>query len=201
MTRRAFVAATGMAMGATVLPATGAADPQQEKPRPINLLLIMTDQQRWDALSCAGNPLLRTATLDRLAAEGVRFELCNSHCPVCAPDRSWMLPTEPHYSMYPPGQMPVPPSITDPMRNTIPNFMVRTRTRKFIYCRNTDHGITDCLFDLEADPHELHNLIGRHPDKQQHRAVAETMKGHLLDYLDRVKHPHRDEVARKPTLV
>ena len=36
-----------------------------------NILLLYTDQQRWDALACAGNPHIHTPNLDRLAAEGM----------------------------------------------------------------------------------------------------------------------------------
>ena len=38
-----------------------------------NILFVMTDDQRFDAMSCAGNPHLRTPNMDRLASEGVRF--------------------------------------------------------------------------------------------------------------------------------
>ncbi len=41
--------------------------------KPINLLFIMTDQQRWDAMSCAGNTVLTTPNLDQLAAQGAHF--------------------------------------------------------------------------------------------------------------------------------
>ncbi len=51
-----------------------------------NLLLLMTDQQRADALGCAGG-WVRTPTLDRLAAEGVRFSNCVTNSPVCIPAR------------------------------------------------------------------------------------------------------------------
>lgn len=56
-------------------------------PRP-NLLLILTDQQSANALSCAGNPWLRTPNLDRLAARGVRFEHSYCAAPICVPSRS-----------------------------------------------------------------------------------------------------------------
>ena len=59
--------------------------------RPINLLFIMTDQQRWDAMGCVGNPILKTPNLDRLAAEGARFSKFYSSCPVCVPARTVML--------------------------------------------------------------------------------------------------------------
>jgi len=57
-------------------------------PKPINLLFIMTDQQRWDAMSCAGNPVIKTPNFDRLAREGARFANFYSSCPVCTPART-----------------------------------------------------------------------------------------------------------------
>ncbi len=56
-----------------------------------NVLLLYTDQQRWDALGAAGNPHVRTPNLDALAAEGALFThaFCNS--PVCMPSRQSML--------------------------------------------------------------------------------------------------------------
>jgi arylsulfatase A-like enzyme len=59
--------------------------------RPINLLFIITDQQRFDALGCAGNPVVRTPNLDRLAREGARFANAYSSCPVCVPARAVIL--------------------------------------------------------------------------------------------------------------
>ncbi len=52
-----------------------------------NLIVIMTDQQNFRMLSCAGNPHLKTPNLDRLAARGVRLE--NTYCthPLCVPSR------------------------------------------------------------------------------------------------------------------
>jgi len=59
--------------------------------QPINLLYLMSDQQRFDALSCAGNTVLDTPNIDRLAREGVYFENAYSCCPVCVPARMAML--------------------------------------------------------------------------------------------------------------
>jgi arylsulfatase len=47
----------------------------------------MTDQQRWDALGCAGG-WVRTPALDRLADEGVRFPNAYTNSPVCVPARA-----------------------------------------------------------------------------------------------------------------
>jgi arylsulfatase A-like enzyme len=56
-----------------------------------NLLFIMTDQQRYDALSIAGNTVLETPNLDRLANQGVYFKNAYTPCAVCAPARSSIL--------------------------------------------------------------------------------------------------------------
>lgn len=56
--------------------------------RPKNLLFIMTDQQRFDALGMAGNPVVQTPHLDRLARGGAYFSAACSSCPVCGPQRA-----------------------------------------------------------------------------------------------------------------
>jgi arylsulfatase A-like enzyme len=53
-----------------------------------NILFICTDQQRYDALGCYGNPHIQTPTIDGLAAEGVLFEQCYVQSSVCAPSRA-----------------------------------------------------------------------------------------------------------------
>lgn len=52
-----------------------------------NILFIMCDQLRFDYLSCAGHPTLRTPNIDALAAEGVRFTRAYVQSPVCGPSR------------------------------------------------------------------------------------------------------------------
>lgn len=52
-----------------------------------NVLILMTDQQRFDSMGALGNPDVQTPHLDRLAAGSVIYE--NSFCPypVCTPSR------------------------------------------------------------------------------------------------------------------
>ncbi|MBW1960673.1 MAG: sulfatase-like hydrolase/transferase [Deltaproteobacteria bacterium] len=38
-----------------------------------NILVIYADQMRADTMGCAGNPVIKTPYLDRMAQEGVRF--------------------------------------------------------------------------------------------------------------------------------
>lgn len=56
-------------------------------PHPPNILFLMMDQLRWDAIAAHGNPDIYTPNLDRLFARGVSFRNAYSACPVCVPAR------------------------------------------------------------------------------------------------------------------
>jgi arylsulfatase A-like enzyme len=69
---------------------------QGPKKRP-NILVISTDQQFAEAMSCAGNPHLRTPAIDRIAREGMRFNRAYCTNPICVPSRaSYMTGLYPH---------------------------------------------------------------------------------------------------------
>jgi len=53
-----------------------------------NILLILTDQQRYDSLGCYGMPGVHTPNLDRLARHGALFQRCYANNPVCTPSRA-----------------------------------------------------------------------------------------------------------------
>ncbi|MEX2215009.1 MAG: sulfatase [Phycisphaeraceae bacterium] len=66
-----------------------------ETPAPVgphpNVIVIITDDQRWDAMSVAGHPHLRTPHIDRIANEGFYFR--NTFCTtsLCSPSRASIL--------------------------------------------------------------------------------------------------------------
>ncbi|MBN1557414.1 MAG: sulfatase-like hydrolase/transferase [Lentisphaerae bacterium] len=53
-----------------------------------NILILMTDQQRYDSLGCYGAEFAKTPNLDRVAGEGACFEHCIINNPVCTPSRA-----------------------------------------------------------------------------------------------------------------
>ena len=53
-----------------------------------NIIYIFSDQHRYDAMGCAGNPVIQTPNLDRMANEGVRFSRAYCQSPVCQPSRA-----------------------------------------------------------------------------------------------------------------
>src|SRR5215469_7504475 len=83
MTRRSL-----LQLGATA-PAILAQTPRRTS-RP-NILFLMTDQQRGDCLGAAGNQVIRTPNMDRLASDGVCFTSAYSSTPTCTPARTALL--------------------------------------------------------------------------------------------------------------
>lgn len=93
---------------------TGASSPTQ-KP---NILIIITDQQHAGMMSCTGNPYVNTPSLDRLAAEGIRFERAYVSNPVCVPSRFSLMT----------GQMPSLIGMEDNhhQKNFVPEEILKT---------------------------------------------------------------------------
>ncbi len=65
-------------------------EPAADSSRP-NIIFILTDDQRWDQLGCAGHPFLKTPHIDRLAKEGVRFANAFVTTSLCSPSRASFL--------------------------------------------------------------------------------------------------------------
>lgn len=67
---------------------------QNESSKP-NILFIVADDQRADAIGCAGNPYIRTPNIDNLAANGTRFTnsyiMGGHHGAISAPSRAMLL--------------------------------------------------------------------------------------------------------------
>ena len=61
-----------------------------------NILMLFTDQQRFDTIHALGNPVIKTPAFDRICADGVAFTSAYSPSPVCVPARCSMV-----YGQYP----------------------------------------------------------------------------------------------------
>jgi N-acetylglucosamine-6-sulfatase len=79
LTRRSFVPAAAASLFA------------QRSNRPRNLVLILSDDHRYDAMSCQGHPWIKTPNLDRLAQGGVLFENAFVTTALCSPSRASIL--------------------------------------------------------------------------------------------------------------
>ena len=77
----------------------------EERP---NIVLIMTDTQGTNVIGCYGHTELKTINLDKMAAEGIRFDRGYTCQPVCGPARSSIFTgTYPHTNGVLANNMPI----------------------------------------------------------------------------------------------
>lgn len=84
----------GCALLATLLAGAGGTHPPERAAAPSgrpNLIVILSDDQRWDALGSAGNAIIQTPNLDALAREGILFRNAYVTSPICMMSRASIL--------------------------------------------------------------------------------------------------------------
>ena len=89
MERRDFLKASAIGASAAAFPNLLKAAENSENRH--NIILIYTDQQHANMMSCAGNPNLKTPALDYLAENGTRFTRAYTINPVCVPAQISMM--------------------------------------------------------------------------------------------------------------
>ena len=99
---RCAVSALGVLLA---LPTLSSLSAQSKRP---NLLVVVTDDQRFDQLGCAGHPVLQTPQMDALAKGGVRFTNAFVTTAICAASRASIMVsrTEGHHG-YTFGKPPI----------------------------------------------------------------------------------------------
>lgn len=90
LNRRNFMKQAGALSIAASAPALLSQAQEKSDERP-NLIVILTDDQRWDTLGCMGNRIIQTPNLDKLAERGVTFD--NHFCTtsICMSSRASIL--------------------------------------------------------------------------------------------------------------
>ena len=89
MKRRTFLKAFGLSILAASKPVSDAVASSSSRP---NILVIMTDQQFADAMSCVmGSQHIHTPNMDALAEKGMRFTRAYAPNPLCMPMRASMI--------------------------------------------------------------------------------------------------------------
>jgi arylsulfatase A-like enzyme len=99
------IMATGALAASVMAPSEGPspAVENQKKSRP-NILFLLADDQRADALGCAGNRYISTPNIDNLAARGMRFAnayvMGGHHGAICAPSRAMLMTGKSLFHVY-----------------------------------------------------------------------------------------------------
>ncbi len=124
---------------------TGCAKAPEQRP---NIIFLLTDDQRWDAMHCAGNEIIYTPNLDRLALDGIRFQNAFVTTPICAASRASILTGL--YERTHTYTFTKPPLQPDLLKETYPYLLKKSGYQTgFIgkFGVNIEKGWTDSLFD------------------------------------------------------
>jgi len=89
-TRREFIKGAGGFVSAAALSPMLQSALKAENER-FNILFMMTDQHHHSVLGCAGNPVVKTPNLDKLASQGARFTNAVCATPFCSPTRASLM--------------------------------------------------------------------------------------------------------------
>ncbi|QYY35807.1 sulfatase-like hydrolase/transferase [Ruficoccus sp. ZRK36] len=148
--------------------------------RPLNILHLFADQQRFDTIGALGNTLIRTPNLDRLANEGLAFTRAYSPSPECVPARASMITG--HY----PGRTGCYGNRhTMPSNEEQPSFMERLKQAGY-----HTHGVGKCHFN--PDRFALRGFCARETQEEipQRREDDDYASGLLEHGYDWLLEPH-----------
>jgi len=92
LTRRDALKTLGAAStAAMMMPFTVGQSFASADQKPPNIIFILSDDHRWDAMSGTGHPFIQTPNLDRLAVEGIHFNNAFVTTSLCSPSRASFL--------------------------------------------------------------------------------------------------------------
>jgi len=90
MRKTALITALILALTTGVCSAQTPVAPRNSR-QPLNIVLLVIDDVRWDSLGATGNRIVRTPRIDRLAKDGVRFEQARVTTSICMVSRATLL--------------------------------------------------------------------------------------------------------------
>lgn len=89
--RREFLEAASVAAVSSMIPgssALGETKSANSKKKPPNIILMLGDDHRWNALGCMGDKVVQTPNLDKLGHDGVIFDNNFTTTPICCASRA-----------------------------------------------------------------------------------------------------------------
>ncbi|MBU3024163.1 sulfatase family protein [Zobellia galactanivorans] len=170
-----------------------------------NIIFVLTDDQRWDALGFAGNTIIKTPNMDKLAQSGVYFKNALVTTPICAASRATILTGL--YERTHDFNFGKPKLNNGYMLESYPYLLKKTGYRTGLIGKfgvKVNEGIEDSLFDVSIKtfwPY-LREVDG----KQVH--LADINGNHAIDFIKESKDqpfclslsfwsPHADDGAKE----
>ncbi|WP_232296329.1 sulfatase [Terriglobus sp. TAA 43] len=106
--RREFLVKSSQAMMASSLVGVRGEAQGKQPAKKSNILWLVADQMRAQALGINGDPNAHTPNIDRLSRSGINFQQARSGFPLCCPFRGTMLTSRYPHHMVPGHEYPLP---------------------------------------------------------------------------------------------
>lgn len=152
------------------------------------MIFFLTDDQRWDGMSCAGNTVLKTPNMDRIAEEGIRFENMFVTTALCGPSRASFLTGK--YSHH--HGIRRNTQFLSLQQKTFPEMLKETgyETAFIGKWHNTDRGRNrnfDYTFEFKGQGRYDNPIIAENggPDKEYKGHVTDVLTEKAIAYLER----------------
>jgi arylsulfatase A len=169
------------------------------QPHPPNILLILADDVGREVLGCYGGTSYETPHLDRLAAQGMKFDRFFV-CPVCHPSRTTLLTGRYPSSLGSPewGTFPEPAAsstVAQVLRNAGYTTAVAGKWQLALLGKDLDHphrlGFDEyCLFGWHEGPRYFQPLIWQNGERRENvseRFGPDVYAEFLIDFMERNK--------------
>lgn len=152
---------------------------EHHPPHPPNIIFILTDDMRWDAMGCMDQPKLRTPNLDRLARDGVLFPNAFCTTSICATNRTCIL-TGQYARRH--GVVNFSTSLTtEAMSRTYPAILRRAGYRTAFIGK---WGLGDPLPKNEFDVWHGYSGQGRYFEDDRKEHLTSVMRRQATDFLN-----------------
>ena len=128
-----------------------------------NVVLITTDQQRFDTISAAGNPHIRTPNLNWLADNGIRFSNAYTDCPICVAARATIMMGKHGHTMglvSNAGKLVIDAETSLPGILTHAGYQTRAQGKMHFAPRRCNHG-----FEHMEILEDYYRYMAAHPEK------------------------------------
>lgn len=185
---------------------TGAKN-QSDKP---NIIFILTDDQRWDTLGFAGNPIVHTPNMDQLAQQGTYFDNAFVTTPICAASRASIMTGK--YERRHGFTFNTPPLATDHIAQSYPALLKEQGyTTGFVgkfgmqYQDNAQEQVFDFFkpmgsdtpagkfYELNLDTHKHEHLTQRIGDVSSNFIKQQAKSGQPFNLSVSFHAPHADD--------
>ncbi len=169
--------AKGLTVGtaASLLGGCAMTTPNEKTQTRPNIIFILTDDQRADAMGCAGDPVIQTPQMDALAAGGTLFENAYVTTAICAASRASILTgqyTSRHGRGFADGFSPEQTALNYPGRLQAAGYRtgfvgkhgvgIVEPKKEYDYFFGFNHGIASIQTEEDGSPIHLTRLLERH---------------------------------------